>query len=349
MVMNMTQDKVVLEYRNQELLDFDPTNPRFGGQVAKQSQEQIQKILMSEPYYASELVDSLLNNGFIDYEPLVVKRNGDRFTIVEGNRRLAAIREIFAHRDKYQGRIEDLKEIPVLVFPEKAGPEQKNEMRVYLGVRHLLGFREWPPLSKAQFLERESKEEGGIDRVLAETRLSRAQARRFLLPYRLLRRADEKIPKGEDFWVLAEALGRTGIKAFLRLEVHQDTLQIVSYNKKKLYLLLNYLYGPKTHTGEREAARKIVSDTRDLSRLGKVLSSEKAASVLQTRKSLEEAEIYVDTREESLRRLSRVSRDMGALLKKLAAGSANPETERLNQAYKQFDAAVKAFIAKERP
>lgn len=335
-----------LQYVSQDLLDFDPTNPRFGGLMDKCSQAKIQQELMKEPYFAFELVDSLLKNGFIDYEPLVVKRNGDRYIVVEGNRRLAAIREIFAHRDHYEGQIEDLKKIPMLVFPERPDKEQKNEMRVYLGVRHLLGFREWPSLSKAQFLDRESKEAGGLDRVIKEMRITKAQARRFLVPYRLLQHAGLAIPKGEDFWMLGEALGRTGIKNFLQLEV-DDQLAIVSYNKKRLTLLLNYLYGPKKHTGERDAGASIISDTRDISRLAKVLDSEKAASILYDGKSIDEAEIYVDTVEESLKRLSKLKKDMGVLLKKLIKGSKNPETTRLIQSYKQFDAAVKEFISKE--
>ena len=336
-----------LEYVSPSVLDFDPTNPRFGGLMDGHSQDAIQQELMKDPYYASELVDSLLKNGFIDYEPLVVKRNGNRYTVVEGNRRLAAIREIFAHQDRYEGRIEDLKKIPVLVFPERPDREQKNEMRVYLGVRHLLGFREWPSLSKAQFLERESNEEGGLDRVIKEMRITKMQVRRFLIPYRLLRRAGHAIPKGEDFWVIAEALGRRGIKSFLQLEVDPETLAITSYNKKKLSLVLDYLYGPQKTRSERDSSRKVISETRDLSRLGKVLSSRKAASVLYTSKSLEQAEIYVDTREESLKRLRKVSRDMRVLLRKLVKGSNNPEAKRLIQSHKELEAAIKGFIGKE--
>ena len=344
----MAESKTRLQYLDQKLLDFDPTNPRFGGLMNKETSDEIQQALMKEPYYASELVDSLLKNGFIDYEPLVVKKMGSRYVIVEGNRRLAAIREILAHQDKYQGRIDDLNEIPALVFPEKPDAEQQSEMRVYLGVRHLLGFREWPPLSKAQFLERESKEDGGLDRVLQETRLTKTQARRFLIPYRILKSAHEKLPQGEDFWVLAEALGRSGIKSFLRLEVDPKTLDVVSYDKSRLLDLLSYLYGPKKTTGERKPDDKVVFDTRDLSRLGNVLSSQNAARVLKSGKSLEQAEIYVDSREQSLRRLEKVTKDLGALLKKLGTGSKNPEASQLNQTYKKFDDAVKAFAEEER-
>lgn len=332
-----------LEYVSADLLDFDPENPRFAGQMTGRSQDEIQKLIFREPHYASELVDSLVENGFIDYEPLVVRRRGGRFVVVEGNRRLAAIKEIREHTDKYAGRKSDLDSIPVLVFPDKPDEQHQNEMRVYLGVRHLLGFREWPPISKAQFLERESQAPGGLDRVLKETRLSKSQARRFLLPYRLLQRAHIQLPKGEDFWVIGEALQRSGIKKFLELDVDPKTLEIKSYNKKNLSLLLGDLYGAKKGT-QRDASAKVVYDTRDLSRLARVLESEKATSVLHGGKSIEQAEIYVDTREQSLTRLSKVTKDLGVLLKKLVPSARHPEDAQLMRVYKDFDAAVKAFI-----
>jgi hypothetical protein len=195
------------------------------------------------------------------------------------------------------------------------------------------------------FLERQSKVAGGLDRVINETQLTKTQARRFLVPYRLLRDAQEDLPKGEDFWVLGEALSRSGVKKYLQLEVDSKTLSIIRYDKKNLVLLLNYLYGP-LKGGERETRTKVVHDTRDLSRLGKVLGSEKATAALRAGRTLEEAEIYVDTRQESIVRLSRVSKALGVLIKKIVTGNKDAEGAKLLQSYKQFDAAVREFIAK---
>jgi len=334
-----------LRYVSPDELEFDPENPRFAGQLTGKTQDEIQKHIFGEPHYASELVDSFLENGYIDYEPLVVKRKKNKFVVVEGNRRFAAIRNIRSHPDQSQGRKSDLERIPVLVFPDKPDLQQQNEMRVYLGVRHLLGFRQWPPISKALFLERESKTSGGLDRVIKETRLTKAQVRRFLVPYRLLESASVTLPNGEDFWVLGEALQRAGVKKFLQLEVDPKSLHIIGYDKKNLTLLLNDLYGPKKGA-ERVASARVVFDTRDLSRLSRVLESEKASTVLHGGKSLEEAEIYVDTREESLSRLSKVTKALGLLLKKLVPGSKDPDGAKLLQLFKQFETAVKAFISK---
>lgn len=335
-----------LQYESPDILDFDPTNPRFGGLMKDASQDDIQKALMAEPYYAGELIDSLLANGFIDYEPLVVKRNGVRYMVVEGNRRLAAIREIRSNLAKYEGRKSDLDAIPVLVFPEKPDAQQQNEMRVYLGVRHLLGFRQWPPLSKAEFLERETAAAGGLDAVIKEMRISKGQARRFLVPYRLLKEAKLKISDGEDFWMLGEALQRAGIKKFVQLDV-DDELKIKGYDKKALALLLAYLYGVAGKGGVRDAATRIVHDTRSLSRLAQVLNSEPATTALKAGKSLDVAEIYVDTREESLKRLSKVTKSLGLLVGKLVKGKRDDDSKRLSDGFKEFDKAAKKFIGKE--
>jgi hypothetical protein len=222
-------------------------------------------------------------------------------------------------------------------------------MRVCRGVRHLLGFREWPPLSKALFLEHESSQPGGLERVFKETQLMRQDARRFLIPYRLLQDAEMNLPEGENFLMLGEALSRTGIKSFLQLEV-DVSLNVANYNKKHLGILLDHLYGPKKKHGGRDASKRLVHDTRDLSRLGKVLGSERATAELRSGRTLGEAEIYVDSREENVMRLCKVTKELGVLLKQLEHGSGHREGKRLFKAYKEFEAVhLRALAARASP
>ncbi|NUM73595.1 ParB N-terminal domain-containing protein [candidate division KSB1 bacterium] len=336
-----------LEYIDQELLDFDPSNPRFGGSMENRKPEEIQKALFEKPYFASELVESFLKNGFIDYEPLVVRREGQRFTVIEGNRRLAAIREILANPNRYKGKTDDLKSIPALVFPDKPDDEQKSEMRVYLGIRHLNPIREWPSRSKAVYLDLACKEPGGLDRALEETQLKKVEARRFLVPYRLLKHVHVELPAEVDFWMLGEALSRTGIKKFLQLEIDSKTLEILNCDKKSVNLLLDYLYGPIQKDGRRDVSRRVVEDTRDLSRLSKVLGSEKAIAALRKGSPLEEAEILVDTREESIKRLAKVTKELGVLIGKLVSRSRDEDSTHLRRTYEEFKTAVRAFTIKE--
>lgn len=221
-------------------------NPRFAGSFGESSQEDIQKAIYGEPYYASELVDSFLENGFIDYEPLVVRKHGDKFVVVEGNRRLAAIKEILGNPEKYKdGRIDDLKNIPVLVFPDAPDEQSRNEMRVYLGVRHLMGIRGWPSISKAKYLDKEAGRPDGLTKLMQETRLDKRDIRRFLVPYRLLKSARITMPPEDDFWMLGEALGRRGVQKFVQLAVDPKTYEVKGFDQNNLRLLLDDIYGPK--------------------------------------------------------------------------------------------------------
>jgi hypothetical protein len=343
---NRPESKAKLDYLNIDLLDFDPSNPRFGGTMLDKSPDEIQKALTQEPYFALELVDSLLENGFIDYEPLVVKKKGDRYVVIEGNRRLAAIKEILSNPDKYAGRKEDLKIIPALIFPNKPDDEHNSEIRVYLGVRHLIGFREWPPLSKAAFLDQLSSEAGGLEKVLEELQISKSNAKRLLLPFRLLKKARTGIPRDEDFWALGEALSRKGVKEFLELDFDSTSFTIVSFNKPRLADLLNMIYGKRGSEGKRDPKTRVISDTRELSRLANVLNYEKATKVLLSGKSLAEAEIYVDTNDESKKRLQKIIKDLSVVLRKLLDKDLSTEAKNVKKAHEAFDATVKAFVKK---
>jgi len=335
--------KAELKYVSPKKLEFDPDNPRFAGQFEGKTQEQIQTGIFGAPHFAGELVDSFIENGFIDYEPLIVKEIGNKFLVIEGNRRLAAVKHILDDPAVEEDKKADLLNIPVLVFSKQAIDEEKTATRVYLGIRHLLGFREWPPLAKAKFLEGEiQKLHGDLDRVLREVGLTKQQAKRFLVPYRLLTNARITLPPAEDFWVLGEALNRTGVKDFLQLEVNSPTLEIVAYKKDHLGLLLDDLYGPKKASGRDRAGRKI-GDTRDISTLAKVLSSPTARNFLHNGKSLKEATIYVDSKEESVERLIHITSEMKLLLKKLVPADPAGPAKTLMETFAALQKAVTAF------
>jgi hypothetical protein len=136
------------DYLEPSKLRFDPNNPRFGGDLSGKTQDEIEEILIAKPYYAGELIDSFLENGFIDYEPLIVREGSSQFLVLEGNRRLAAVRHILRNRSRYETpenkkKIDSLSRVPVLKFSE--GNDLEAVERIYLGLRHLLGYREWPP------------------------------------------------------------------------------------------------------------------------------------------------------------------------------------------------------------
>jgi hypothetical protein len=273
-------------------LRFDPENPRLGGEARRKNQEQIQKYLEGPPHHALDLVGSIVENGFLPYEPLVVRRVNDEFVVIEGNRRLAAVQSVLRSA-KYPAAVTSrLKKIPVLVFPNGAHGRDSEEVLRYLGVKHLFGFRDWPPVSKAMFLDKRVSSKKDVAQVLKELNITRQEAARYLIPYRLTKVAKKIFSRvnAEDFWSLAESFGRARIKAYIQLDVDRRAMRIKTFDPVKLRYLTQFLYGKK----------RSVTDTRQLSALSRVLGSQEAARRLERGATLEEAALYVESKQETL-------------------------------------------------
>ena len=307
-----------------EILKFDPNNPRFGGTAKGLSQPEILNLLEQTPHYAKELVPSLVENGFIDYEPLVVREKDGRLIVIEGNRRLAAVQYILSHPDDFSEEIrEKFKKIPVLKFSgEHEEESQEDAIRVYLGIHHLFGFREWPAESKAKFLDQHIRTARDLQKLVKEMGYGKSELERYLIPYRLRKHGEKKvwsIPV-KDFWTFGEAINRPAIKEYLKLEVDQKTLQIKDYDHKKLKLLLGFLYG----IGGTE---RRITETRQIGILAKVLGSKKASEALEKGSSLEEAQLYVQPKHKTAGDLANKLENLLKRISKLRPGQ--PELGRI--------------------
>jgi len=75
-----------------ECLDFDPSNPRLVEDGIKNPTDSQIILALADTADLSEVVESIAANGYIDIEPVIAQRVKDRWRVLEGNRRLAAIR-----------------------------------------------------------------------------------------------------------------------------------------------------------------------------------------------------------------------------------------------------------------
>src|SRR5258706_460112 len=117
---------VALEGKPQSIhinkLEFDPENPRTVERLGrKASQGQIEEFFLGGEMKARDLVPSFITNGYIPYEPLIVKtrKPSGNFVVVEGNRRLAALRWMKNSTDAEEKSAfaeHELSLIPCLIF-----------------------------------------------------------------------------------------------------------------------------------------------------------------------------------------------------------------------------------------
>lgn len=149
-----------IEYTASANLVFDSENPRmveFG--VNQYSEEQLINLLWKE-MAVEELVMSILALGFFDHEPLYVMcRKDGKLVVLEGNRRLAAIRSILnptvvkgERMRKFEGRITpEIKDkleqrIPVIVL------DSRQDAWRLLGFKHVNGPAKWGSYAKAKYI-----------------------------------------------------------------------------------------------------------------------------------------------------------------------------------------------------
>lgn len=146
---------------NDLLLDKD--NSRFGNLERSSSQADILDHIV-EKFGVDDVLSSLAVNGYFDAEPLVcTKGPGHSFTVVEGNRRLAACLIITGdNRASHQAkRTADYKKIwndhgnktidpvPVIIFDK---PDHDKAILSYLGVRHIAASQPWDSFAKASWV-----------------------------------------------------------------------------------------------------------------------------------------------------------------------------------------------------
>ena len=74
-------------------LHFDRRNPRLAEHdIAPNTPEDEIIPILWETMDVLELVQSIVASGFFSHEPLIVAREKDRHVVIEGNRRLAAVK-----------------------------------------------------------------------------------------------------------------------------------------------------------------------------------------------------------------------------------------------------------------
>ena len=280
-------------------LYLDHQNPRLGRHniEANLSQEKILDLMKN--WTLEELAVSFLENGFWPQEALLVINEGSdkkpKLIVVEGNRRLAALKLLFEAKNgnlssskKWQeiassGSAEDfkrLKEIPYLQA------DSREEIQAYLGFRHVTGIKEWKPAEKAEHIARLIDEHGmSYRQVMRQIGSRTPTVRQNYISYRLLLQMEEdasdqiSLQHVEDkFSVLYLSLRTVGVQKYLQIDVQADPQSAKKpVPADKLQNLVDYaiwLFG-------NDERPPVVTHSRMVDRFGKVLESPEAVIYLK--------------------------------------------------------------------
>ncbi len=173
-------------------------------------------------------------HGYFGSEPLIVLREGDAWTVLEGNRRLAALlglaradlRERFADRDKW-----DQLELTTPITLETPVPvitaDAREDADAVIGFRHIGQVLEWKPLQRAQFIAYLVDERGQSFAEVSDTVGEEETVRMRYRNQSILRRAAELgrpdvLELGqESFGTYTAALNRAGLREFVGAPCHR--------------------------------------------------------------------------------------------------------------------------------
>ena len=166
-------DKLAQKKISPNKLYLDHKNPRFKGEkgynisegsnpVDRRVQDNIFDFLVkNRKYDISELKNSILRVGFLKMDRIVVRKiNESAYVVLEGNRRVAAIKWILKDIDERSADVDgfilkSIKKIDVMeLVGEDLSDEDLEKATWFLqGVRHISGIKRWGPYQQAELIK----------------------------------------------------------------------------------------------------------------------------------------------------------------------------------------------------
>ena len=295
-------------------LHFDHQNPRFFLNPKlflehDQTEEELVLKLWRE-FAVDEVALSIAHNGYFRHEPLFTTKENDNLVVVEGNRRLAAVRLLLSSKLRKQVGATDLPPISSARKKELARLPtiecQRDTIWQYIGFKHVNGPQPWRAYAKAKYVAWVHNELNvPLEVIAARIGDRHATVNRHYRGLMVLHQAESSgVYYIEDRWEkhfafshLYTGLGYKSVQEFLNIDndtsfqpnpIPEDSLKDLGY-------FLRWLYGQKS-TNTRPL---IQSQNPDLRRLVDALGYETGLTALKRGLTLDVVE-EISTGDEEL-------------------------------------------------
>lgn len=304
-------------------LSLDLLNPRMPDARFTSEHEAIAYLYSQADL--DELIQSIGNSGWLEFEPLIVEE--PTMTVVEGNRRLAALKILANPELQAQFRVnlpDPLHEgaVPNEIQVNYVG--SRKEARDFIGFKHVNGAFKWDSYAKARFAYSWLRDGDDINEVSRRLGDGHNTVSRLVNGVIVLEQAensrlfnrDQRSKKSFYFSHLYTALSATHTRQFLGLPENDNSVlapdPVPRTNRKQLRDFLSWIYG------QDDEPSVIKSQNPDLGRLVSVLGSERAVGVLEATRDLEHAFDVVEdkakTFEKALFRLTSSAEDVSRII-----------------------------------
>jgi len=339
-------------------LELDPDNPRLDVQRGTiLDQDEIARTI-AKRFRAIEVARSIAEHGYFESEPLIAIRVGARLRVLEGNRRLVALRglsEASLRKTFTDRRTWD--ELAELAHVRERLPDRVPVMEVderekawpIIGFRHIAGIQPWDPHAKARFIADRLESGLTFSEVARITGERVTNVRSLYRNYQVLAQAESRgvdVSKAqESFGVFTAAMSSIPIRSYVGAPAPSEVVRLDPEPAQKptnLPRLLRWLYGD-------EENEPVIEESRDLRDLAKVLADKRATQELELSSNLTEAFLLTGQPRQGLaRRLERAASDMRASRDEVRAQSTNERVVALVQRCVQAAHAIQAELNRAR-
>lgn len=300
-------DRQIVPIRvDQLLLDYD--NPRLASGRDVTTQDDIVKLLWTE-MAVDEVALSIAANGFFPEENLFAipenpkekDEKKKKYIVVEGNRRLAAVRLLREDALRQKVKATDLpkltesekkalNELPVSIY------DSRKDLWEYFGFRHINGPKPWDSFSKAKYIAYvKTHYRVSLDTIAERIGDRHSTVKKLYRGYQILLQAEsqagfnreDRIRNKFYFSHLYTAADQIGYQDFLGI-TSEDSLKPNPVGRKKLKDLRDlmvWIYGSK----EENKAPVVSTQHPDLTNLRIVLGNKTALAALRAGYPLDRA------------------------------------------------------------
>ena len=289
-------------------LRLDERNPRRTSRDVRASQADL-LLELYRRFDLDDLLASLAAYGYFSEEPLIAipeqegQVNEPPYIVVEGNRRLAALRLLLFEEDRILVKIRQVPPITEIAEPRLNRVPVKiyatrSEVLPYLGVRHIVGVKQWESLAKAKYIRNLIDQGYSLTEVAQQVGSGKRTdvVRRWLLTLYSIEQANgqsdqtwDEVDEGFGFSWLYTALGYRNVRDYLGIsrEVFSEPKEspVPASSVDNLLLHMSDLYGPPPGR-PREA---VVRESRQIKELAQVYGNRDAVAALRAGTSLQVA------------------------------------------------------------
>lgn len=274
-----------------DALYLDISNPRFIGKendirIAKdidptdeKLQERMRKYI-EDHFDTVDLKDSIEQVGFLRMDRIVVRKYSDvAYIVIEGNRRLAAIKSLLAAERKREITLQDhikstLETIEVLLL-DSANNDYEAATWFLQGIRHISGIRDWGPYQQAELVDRLMNEQNmTFTEAGKAVGAGRKKTGQMLRAYKGLKQMQQDPTYGDKASPdLFSHFEQAWVKTSLREWLDWDEKEQKYNNANRLQLFYQWITEDNQDSGQSKLKAQEVRD-----KLSKVVGSDQATT-----------------------------------------------------------------------